>query len=90
MELLNFNYKNLSEDYEKLFELMQKERIICFVENSNGNQDICATMAVIQDDYYRVGARGIEYIGAFKYKDMTAKEDFINQCKNCKLKFLEP
>lgn len=38
--LLEFKYTNLSQDYELLFELMQKERIICFVDNAVGMQDI--------------------------------------------------
>lgn len=88
--LLEFKYTNLSQDYELLFELMQKERIICFVDNAIGMQDICATMPMIDNSYYRIGARGIEYIGAFDYKELSAKEDFLKQCKEFNLKFLNP
>ncbi len=77
--LLEFKYTNLSQDYELLFELMQKERIICFVDNAVGMQDICATMPIIDNSYYRIGARGIEYIGAFDYKELSAKE--LNKTK---------
>lgn len=88
--ILSFQYENLSQDYEKLFELMQTKRIVCFVDNSVGTQDICATMPVIDHNYYRIGARGIEYIGAFNFKGLTAKEDFFKQCKDLNLKFLNP
>ncbi len=89
MNILEFKYTNLSQDYELLFELMQTQRVICLVDN-NECTDICATRAVQDNGYFSIGARGIEYIGAFEFKDKSAKEDFIDQCKKSNIRFIEP
>lgn len=90
MDILDFKYDNLSQDYELLFELMQKQRIVCFIKNKEGLEEICATGRKFNKDYISIGTRGIEYISAFDYKDLTPKEDFLKQCKEYQLKFLIP
>jgi len=96
-KLLPFNYET-SKDYEKLFELIQSQRVVCFVDYKiNDNtiiKDVCISSPINELDKYNsinIGARGISYITAFDFKeDISVKEDFINQCKNTNLEFIIP
>ena len=91
-KLLEFKYKNISQDYELLFELMKTQRVICFVKYRNTSNvfDICATSRVRPINHIDICARGISYISAFDFEEQTMKESFIEQCKQSDLYFLAP
>jgi hypothetical protein len=90
-EMLSLNY-DFSEDYEMLFELLHNQIIVCFVdynafEKENEEKeplyDVCITQRYKpQEGSINIGARGIGYIAAIN------KEEFIQQCKKRKLKFI--
>lgn len=97
---LNFNY-NTSKDYEKLFELVKTQRVVCFVtyeETIGGNSnnkitltDICASSAFKSNsDVVNLGVRGTGYVTAMEFDGKTVKEDFIRQCEHYKLEYIEP
>lgn len=91
MEKLSKRYLT-STNYDLLFELMQDQRVVCFVnykdykkgEDGYILQDICQTQAVKRDTMFEISARGYSYISAFD------KEEFIEQCKTSCLEFIEP
>lgn len=97
MDNFEFQY-NTSKDYDKLFELIQTQRIVCFVNYEKKISDtktvkltdICANRLGIEDEHISIGARGIEYIHAFPFNGLTLKEDFIKQCSEYSLEFIEP
>jgi tetrahydromethanopterin S-methyltransferase subunit F len=96
-ERLNFNYKT-SKDYEKLFQLVQKQRVICivtYVEKIGKYseiilRDICASGTLSTKENIRIGSRDIGFVEAFSYEHKTIKEDFFEQCKHYKLEFIDP
>jgi DNA-binding protein len=86
-----------SKDYENLFELAQKQRIVCFVnvkdykdEGGYILQDICQTQVHKTEERMEICARGIAYISAFDFREMTVKQDFIQQCEIQNLEYIEP
>lgn len=88
MKLLNHGYET-SKDYQLLFELMKRNRIICFIpfdeefEDGYILKDVCQTKAT-DEGYFDVSARGYSYITAFN------REDFIKKCESAKLEFVNP
>ena len=80
-----FNYK-VSKDYNKLWELMKKERIVCFVKMYN-TIDICCNM---QGDCIEIGARGIVYIHPIGHTEEELKKDFIQLCEEFELEYIVP
>ena len=72
-----------SRDYERLFELMQESAVVCFVDYGENCRDIASTAC---DNYpsYFVNARGTGYVTAFN------QADFIKQCKQIDLEYIEP
>lgn len=96
---LIFKY-NTSKDYEKLFELIKTQRIVCFVTyeqtiggNSNNKitlTDVCASSIVYNADFINIGVRGVGYVSAMEFDNKTIKEDFIRQCEHYKLEYIEP
>ena len=77
----NHGYKT-SRDYEWLFELMQDTAVVCFVDHSSETRDIACTL--FDGRCYAVSCRGTAYVWAYN------KEEFIMQCFNSKLEFIEP
>jgi hypothetical protein len=80
------NYKT-SKDYELLFELMQTQSIVCFLDykNRTGNnkiRDVCKTLCTGYS--YELCVRGLAYFSAF------TKEFFIECCKEYDVEFIEP
>jgi hypothetical protein len=67
----------VSTNYEKLWELAQKQGVICIVDYDRINswlvRDVCST--IFSQHNYEVSARGIAYISA------ETKEEFLEQCK---------
>ncbi len=96
-ERLDFNY-NTSKDYEKLFKLVHKQRVICIVtytdkigkDSEIKLRDICASGVLSTEDSIRIGCRGTGYVEAFPFDGKTTKEDFLEQCKHYKLEFIDP
>lgn len=94
-EKLDFSY-HTSKDYEKLFELVQKQRVICIVtyidkiDKTVEFRDICASSVLTTENSIRIGCRGTGFIEAFPFEGKTAKEDFLEQCNNYKLEFIDP
>lgn len=99
MQMLDFNYKNLSTDYNLLFELIKTQRIICFVtynhklsdDKTITMTDICSSSRVNTENAINIGTRGISFISAMSgFNNQTIKEDFVEQCVFYDLKFLIP
>lgn len=94
---LDFDYIT-SKDYEKLFQLVQKQRVICIAtytdnigkDNSILLKDICASSVLTKEDRISIGCRGTGYIEAFPYDGKTTKEDFLKQCEDYKLEYIDP
>lgn len=87
---LSQNYKT-SKDYELLFELVHKERVICYVpyKSNSKTKDVCQSQVLPIDGYISIGSRGIEYISAMNnFNGKTLKEDFIQQCQEIDLEFV--
>ena len=85
---LDFEYKT-STDYNRLYELIQNQRIVCFIQDDK-RKNVCASPLIFNESSINIGVPGISYISAFDFKEMTMKEDFIQQCKSCNLEFLDP
>ena len=82
--MLEFNYKT-SKDYNKLYELMKYERIVCFIKQEDENFKIAISNQCFKDNkYLQVGCVGTTYIVT---KD---KESFIKSCKRYDLEYIEP
>lgn len=94
---LKFNY-NASKDYNKLFELVQNQRVICIVTTtnklSNGDsieiKNVCSNTALANKTSISIGTKGIGYIDAIEFEDKSLKEDFIEQCEFYKLEYIDP
>jgi len=93
---LSHGYKT-SKDYGKLFELAKHQRVVCFIEHKDHDdeegyrlQDVCQTQVFKTEESQSVSVRGIAYISALQMDDISVKEDFISQCENCNLEFIEP
>jgi hypothetical protein len=95
MKKLSHGYA-ISKDYEKLFELIKTQRVVCFVnaygkdEDEYQLQDVCQSQVYSYDDRADIGARGIGYINAFNYGSYSVKEDFIQQCTQSNLEYIVP
>jgi len=97
MKKLDFNYKT-SKDYNKLFDLVQTQRVICIVTYTDkisdtkeiAIKDICASSALISESSINIGARGTGFITAMEFDGKTIKEDFIRQCEHYNLEYIEP
>lgn len=88
---------NTSTDYEKLFELVQHKRVVCFVtvkgykdEDGYKLQDVCQSEVTPSGSMIDIGVRGISYISALGGKDRNIKDDFIKQCHEAELEFIDP
>ncbi len=98
MKYLDFNYQT-SKDYERLFELIQKERVVCFVNTKPFKsvvtkeeiivKDVCVSSFRFRENEIVIYSRGIIYINAFLSKKKTLKEDFIEQCISRDLEFID-
>ena len=96
-EYLTHKYQT-SKDYNRLFDLMLNEvgRIVCFVKQK-GVQDVCQTSSEpiikLEDGEkiynFSVGARGISYINAIGNTVEEYRKDFISQCEDCNLEFID-
>ncbi|RJP48775.1 MAG: hypothetical protein C4586_08670 [Anaerolineaceae bacterium] len=84
---------SMSEDYELLWDLAQKQSVVCEVDYDSRNndpskpiRDIAATRSHKHRDeiVVEVEVRGYGYIYA------TDKEDFLMQCRRSRLKFILP
>lgn len=91
MKYLNHGYQT-STDYEKLFELIKTQRVVCFTpyHNDSLTADVCQSQSVAFTSSIDIGARGISYISALGISGRTLKEDFIKQCQESKIEFIEP
>ena len=91
IKYLQHNYKT-STDYEKLFELIKTQRIVCFAPYRKDTeiQDVCQSQSTAFTDHVDIGARGISYISALAIGGRTLKEDFIFQCEAMGLEFIDP
>ena len=81
-----------STDYKRLFELAKRFRIVCFVDygdRENPPRDIVQTQAIEPTDMISIGSRGIDYINAFEHTWESIEEDFIAQCKERNLEFID-
>lgn len=94
--MLSHGYKT-SKDYEKLYELIKAQRIVCFVTHKKDRgrdgyklQDICQSQVVNSDSMIDIGARGVSYITAMDFEDRNIKDDFISQCEASELEYIEP
>lgn len=96
-ERLDFNY-NTSKDYERLFELVHKQRVICIVtyidkigkDSEIEIRDVCASGVLSTEDNIRIGCRGTGFVEAFPFNKKTTKEDFLEQCEHYKLEYIDP
>ena len=86
---INFNlvrkirgYKT-SKDYKKLFELAQKQSIVCICNYSKNCRDVAHTLAE-RDNTLSVSARGTSYITGF------GLDDFVEQCEKYELEWIIP
>lgn len=92
-EMLSLNYK-FSEDYELLYKLLQKQIIVCFIdynsydkkyENQEPLYDVCTTQRhKPKEGWINISSRGHGYLTA------RNKEEFIEECKLRKLKYIPP
>ncbi len=90
-KLLQHNY-DTSKDYEKLWELMKTQRILCMIDygemykdDKYQLRDVCQTPAVERDRYFTdISCRGYSYISA------RNKEEFIEQCTKGNLEYIVP
>ena len=97
MERLDFKYK-ISKDYERLYDLIQTQRVICIVTYSDKirdgaeveMRDICSSSALLGDNSINIGCRGTSYVTAMEFDGMSIKEDFIKQCEHYHLEYIEP
>jgi len=91
MEYLKHGYK-ISTDYEKLFELIKTQRVVCFTpyHNDSKTADVCQSQSVAFTNSIDIGARGISYISALAISGRTLKEDFIKQCEESEIEYIEP
>jgi hypothetical protein len=94
--LLSHGYST-SKDYDKLFELIKTQRVVCFVtykddigKDGHKLQDICQSSVQPSDSMIDIGARGVSHITAMAIRGRTLKEDFIRQCVDRELEFIEP
>ena len=81
-----------STDYKRLFELAKRFRIVCFVDygdRENPIRDVVQTQATEPTNMISVGSRGIGYIDAFDHALESIEEDFITQCEECNLEFID-
>jgi len=91
-------YYNLSTDYERLYRLSQQQRIVCFVPYPFGVDKDKQTLQTAQTQRYspndteamEIGSKGVAYVSAFDTKELSMKEDFIEQCMIRKILFIEP
>ncbi len=80
---LKFNY-NTSKDYDRLYVLMQNERVVCFIKPTNESPlAVVSNLYFADNKYLQVGCVGTTYIVA---KD---KESFIKSCKRYDLEYIE-
>jgi len=94
---MKFNYKT-SKDYETLFELMLKQRVIVFVEYKPNIVDVASTAVkpIIEysdgdiDYNFSISSRGIEYFRSYGRNFEECKDSFIKQCKEFNVEFIEP
>lgn len=95
--MIDFIYEDLSSDYEALFNLLKKQRVICIVKYtkkiSNNTEeeliDIAASFNLLKDNSISIGARGINYISCYNENEELLKTDFFAQCKFYKLRFMK-
>lgn len=94
--MLSHGYKT-SRDYNKLFELIKTQRVVCFVtykeyRDKNGYklQDVCQSQVRNSESMVDIGVRGISYISAMDFEDRNIKDDFISQCEASELEYIEP
>ena len=86
---LKHRYKT-STDYERLYDLAQSQRIVCFVDYMT-HRDVAQTQAIRREgDEVDVAARGISYVQGYQFEENTAKETFIEGCKSSNLEFIFP
>jgi len=94
---LNFDY-NTSKDYNKLYDLIQTQRIVCIVTYSDKLlndktielRDICSSGVFFDNENINIGCRGTGFVTAFPFDGNSAKEEFLKQCKHYKLEFIDP
>jgi len=93
---LLFNYKT-SKDYEKLFELLKTNKIVCLInhhieiEDKNVKiQQLCTNFSLNDDKEIMIGIEGKVIIFAHETKDLTMKELFLSLCKEKDLEYIEP
>lgn len=80
---MSTNHKyNTSSDYEHLFALMQETPVVCMVDYDERCRDIASTL--FSGSMFSVSVRGMAYISAF------SKEEFIRQCGELNLEFIDP
>lgn len=83
------NGYNTSNDYEVLFELIQTQNVICYVDYNRFSQeveslwDVCeAVMRTEHRSVYELVSRGYCYFQA------TTEEEFIEKCQRNKVRFI--
>jgi hypothetical protein len=98
MTKLSHGYK-VSKDYKKLFRLIKTQRIVCFVNTDRKGaadwdgyilQDVCQSQAIQSDSKADISSRGFGYITAFQFGDLSVEKDFIEQCMQASLEYIDP
>lgn len=90
MELLRHKY-GTSKNYEKLWELAQTQRVVCFVSGDGKGKDVCMTQAYpYNDDSMMVSAGSEDYISAFLFGEVARKDAFLFECNQKNLEFIDP
>lgn len=83
-----------SRDYRCLYELLaERNEIVCFVDyrfspdDHDPCRDVCTARCFADDDYIRIGARGIQYNSL---SHLSQRAEFIADCERMRLEFIKP
>ena len=88
-KLVEFGY-TVSKDYEKLWGLIHSGKRMFGLVNYKGNsgnvmRDVVGIEYLDKYDSYIIGSRGISHVGV-----IDTKNDFIENCKEINLTFIDP
>ena len=88
-KLVEFGY-HVSKDYEKLWGLIHSGKRMFGLVNYKGNsgnvmRDVVGIEYLDKYDSYIIGSRGISHVGV-----IDTKNDFIENCKEINLTFIDP
>jgi hypothetical protein len=85
MILLSFRYQT-STDYELLYELAQRESIICIVDYLFDEETVCRDVAKTNcfDGITVASSRGVTYL------DAGSEKEFVSQCRRWNVEWIVP